>query len=360
MTMRRHFSASRGAGFTLVEILIVIVIIGMLAGLTTTVLVSGRTAVKNSVVSAVESQLSMALDEYKNRFGEYPPDFRDSDAVLRHIKKRWPRYNIATYDDFISDVYYGCRLSSGLYEYKDSRLNSVDDLNGQHVWELDNVGNYVSSLVFWLGGLPDANGIPSGFYANPKGPLGIKDGKPLAIPTRAQREKPFFTFERKNMAAFWFNGDLCFKVDDYDQLINGYYDEYDDGAYHYVPGYAQGGSPFVYFRPTTRYPYGTKRFQYASGESEESSLAVAYKRNSGSWYEERRFQIIHPGEDGLFGPSDSKLNDPDADSQLVEDRWDLVVAPTTSPKSNCCQEDDDNIANFVENGTLMHEYTDAN
>ena len=93
-TYRRDSANSLFAGFTLVEILIVIVIIGLLAGMTTTVVVSARRSVNNSVITAQMSQLSIALDEYKNKFGEYPPDLSDKVAVERHLKKRWPRYNV--------------------------------------------------------------------------------------------------------------------------------------------------------------------------------------------------------------------------------------------------------------------------
>lgn len=349
MTSYRQIRASRGAGFTLVEILVVIAIIGMLAGLTTTVLVSARRSVRSSVVATQQAQLSMALDEYKNKYGEYPPDLSDEEAVLRHIKKRWPRYNVESLDQFYNHIRFGCRLSSGNYP-RNYNFQSNEDPVGEHVWVL---GRYMSSLVFWLGGLPDADGVPSGFYSNPKSPLGIDaNNKPIAKPGRATREKPLYAFERKDITPLAVDGsgnDSVFYPADESSLWDD-----DLGAYVYTPAYCQGGYPIVYFRPSIRVPYGGKYIFWGETASEGVTQAMPYARtwtDNGNgvvpltWYEERRFQLIHPGVDGYFG--------------TLENDGTRLGYPATEPKVNCGTEDDDNIANFVQEGTLQSEYKDA-
>lgn len=341
MTTYRHYDASRGAGFTLVEILVVIAIIGMLAGLTTTVLVSARSSVRNSVVTSTEAQLSMALDEYKNRYGEYPPDLSDDIAVMRHIKKRWPRYNVASAGDFMEHIKRGCQISSAVYANRNDAYTASTTEPGQHVWVL---GRYVSSLVFWLGGLPDANGIPSGFYANPKCPLGVdRDGNVIAKPARATREKPLFEFDRKNLAYLGYDGsgnDTVFYPGNEDSLWDAGL-----GAYVYTPAYCQGDLPIVYFRPSLQMPYIQKYIFWGETASDGVTCARPYARFldgvKSDWYEERRFQLIHPGIDGYFGPVDA-----------------AAANSSTQPRVNCFPEDDDNIVNFVSEGTLQREYQD--
>ncbi len=344
MTNNRRNSASRGAGFTLLEILIVIVIIGMLAGLTTSVLVSARRSVSNAIVSTQEAQLSIALDEYKNRFGEYPPDLSDDVAVMRHIKKRWPRYNVPDYVTFVDHIKMGCKLSSSRYGSDADYPADLNDCNGEHVWD---IRRNISSLVFWLGGLPNADGVPSGFYANPKAPLGFTaDGTRLARPTRAQREKPLFAFERKYLGTYFSakyddSNDYFYPVNDEDSL-------WDDSlnAYCYTPAYCQGDYPIVYFRPSVNVPYTQKSFYLgqSAASTDVVTCAVPYARNfnDGSWYEESRFQLIHPGADGMFGPNEN---------ETVRDG-----IPATQPKYNVYLEDADNIVNFVDSGTLESEY----
>lgn len=346
MTTNRK-RANRGAGFTLVEILVVIVIIGLLAGITSTVLVSARNSARGAVVATQMAQLSMALDEYKNQFGEYPPDFSDPEAVMRHVKKRWPRYNVANYAEFMEHIRYGCRLSSGTIEAP----GGVDVLNGRHVWELENQA-YVSALIFWLGGLPDYDGKPSGFYANPKAPLGVGYNSanvfvPLAFPMEARREAPLFDFELKNVGYY-----ICNAIQDPSSGLvgetQGYAIELEgDGPYAYAPVFQQGDLPIVYFRPSANAPYGTKSFCLADSEdfaNASISRAVPYMRDAqaGNWHEDKRFQMIHPGVDGMFGPDENF----DAPRDGV---------PATAPKDLVYLEDEDNIVNFAEAGTLISE-----
>ncbi|MBQ7109768.1 MAG: prepilin-type N-terminal cleavage/methylation domain-containing protein [Thermoguttaceae bacterium] len=358
MTTNRK-RANRGAGFTLVEILVVIVIIGLLAGITSTVLVSARKSARGAVVATQMAQLSMALDEYKNQFGEYPPDFSDPEAVVRHVKKRWPRYNLpgATvqlqYEEFMLHVQHGCKVSSGSIEAP----TGLGDLDGQHVWNLQ---NYISSLVFWLGGLPDYDGKPSGFYANPKAPLGVGYNSadvlvPLALPLKARREAPLFDFELKNIGTYLTvdNGGtrVFYPVEDADELWDASLN-----AFVYVPAFEQGDLPLVYFRPSPNSPYGapngssSKTFYLADSDDVTNATltrAVPYARNYDAngnlvWLEEKRFQMIHPGVDGAFGP-DENLDGP------------RDGVPTIAPKDLVYSGDEDNIVNFAEAGTLVSE-----
>jgi|GEM_PF-3117614 len=77
-------------GFTLVELLTVIIIVGFLAAMVAGVAPQAMRSVKQSSIRAEIQQLCMALESYKAEYGEYPPDGTDSNAVSRHIKRCYP------------------------------------------------------------------------------------------------------------------------------------------------------------------------------------------------------------------------------------------------------------------------------
>ncbi|MDO4574578.1 MAG: type II secretion system protein [Planctomycetia bacterium] len=78
---------TRRSGFTLVELLTVIIIIAMLAGMITGAVMSAVASVNQSVIRQEISQLELALNAYKAEFGEYPPDGTNSTEVTNHIKR---------------------------------------------------------------------------------------------------------------------------------------------------------------------------------------------------------------------------------------------------------------------------------
>ncbi|MCE5269337.1 MAG: prepilin-type N-terminal cleavage/methylation domain-containing protein, partial [Planctomycetaceae bacterium] len=202
-------AARTRAAFTLVEMLVVIVIIGILAGLTIPAVMYAVGHAKEATIYAQLNQLESACQMYKEKFGEYPPDFTGLDtsiypaavvqasqqAILRHLAAAFPQYKP------------GISTGTPTYDWPGFRL---DVLNG---WQLD-VNNLtpMGALTFFLGGQPDwladLTGDPSditlpngtkvlpakpvkgflGFSADPTNPFASAAVSP-------SRVSPFFDFD---------------------------------------------------------------------------------------------------------------------------------------------------------------------
>jgi len=83
-TMRRPQVAR---GYTLMELLVVMVIIGILSGMLVTAVMVARHRGGKAKTSALITRLSLAIKEYENSFGDYPPGSGGVDSVegLRKI-----------------------------------------------------------------------------------------------------------------------------------------------------------------------------------------------------------------------------------------------------------------------------------
>ncbi|MEM6776719.1 MAG: prepilin-type N-terminal cleavage/methylation domain-containing protein [Planctomycetota bacterium] len=77
-------------GFTLVEILVVISIIGVLSAVAIPAVMRALTTAKEAAIRLEIDIIDQALEAYKLDHGEYPPDFSDWKAVERHFRKAFP------------------------------------------------------------------------------------------------------------------------------------------------------------------------------------------------------------------------------------------------------------------------------
>lgn len=349
--------AARG-GFTLIELLVVIILIAILSGMSVVVI---RMAIGGGKASAVQMQLhqvSMALDNYKTKVGEYPPDFSDPVAVMRHIKKRWPRSDygttVADFNTFCSAIATKTASITGSTASQWDFTRTVDTLitnpADNSVKIIQPEVAYVSALVLWLGGLPDNTGTPAGFYLSPTDPFGF------SASDVSQREEMFFKFPEKSIVlnehkvpAFLINnypvvyfsatnrkstqyvnenntqalGAYAFPMaDDKDAEYNGH-DDYHNLDYNTNTG-------------LNRIDIYTKHYVFPDG------IAVPYGRENGQWCEQDRFQLVHPGGDGQF-------SDP-----AVQTNVSLIRIVDT--QTNMTSFDDDNVTNFSKGATLSSEY----
>ena len=259
-------------GFTLVEMLTVIVIIGILAGLVVGASVAVRNAARRAIIITEIKQLEMALQTYKSEMGEYPPDFafceRDDEVgeeararVVRHLRKAWPRMRLTgTTDEQFAKFLTACGVTAG---------PNPDQLNPS------------TALAFWLGG-PLIDGQPRGFHSDPADPFNL--GEP--------RTKPYFDFDKNRLM-----------------------------GYQFFPAKIQPASPYVYFRPVkigAKYEYGAVNdttfiplkvdfdggnicVPYLEDAENANPVEAGHKR---AWRAPETYQILSAGLDGVYSTYD--------------------------------------------------------
>ncbi len=89
-------SSARRSGFTLVELLAVIMIIALLAGLVTPAVMRARNSARNAAIRAEIDMLHMAIMNYKNEYGSFPPAYDLNPNVAgsvtaKHLQRLFPR-----------------------------------------------------------------------------------------------------------------------------------------------------------------------------------------------------------------------------------------------------------------------------
>jgi len=281
-------------GFTLVELLTVMVIIGLLMGLISVAVIAARMRARIAATGVEIANLQTSLQNYRSQFGDYPPDFAycrtgapsttiqnlARGAVVQHMARAFPRFVISG--------------TNAATQWNNLRTH-VSRYTGLNIDYLDPA----TALVFWLGGVPEIGtdrrptGRLLGFSANPSNPFDS---------TTASRVGPFFDFDPTRLEATSANW------------------------LRYKPSYGAGpsGPPYVYFRAPYYYLNGTTivpcKWQRVStsygnqteelGTSQTSNIrAVAvrpYYQYSADgkvkdWFKPKDFQIICAGADNNYG-----------------------------------------------------------
>ena len=247
MNMNTRTKPNRG-GFTLVEMLVVVAIIGILAAILIPTLYGVVIRGKQTRLAVELNQLDMAIEKYKQKYSDYPPDFLDDALVARHLRKAFNRG---------TDNWANTNMTR-----PDGTLAQYENPPGSGTMVPSNVATLDPSeaLVFWLGMLKDDPRLP----LNGSGKLANN-----------------------------FDFDVARLID-----LDG------DGWYSYVP---QDGNdaPYVYFdsrtyqiasipRPTPGGPTIPAVRPYFRRVGSEAQLALKFANQD-------TFQILSAGLDGDFG-----------------------------------------------------------
>ena len=171
-------TAWRGrSGFTLVELLVVVAIIGVLAALVTPAIFQARVSAQNAAIRAEIDLLHMGIMNYKNRFGSYPPcqsncqrnpavspgKLNGDNMARMHLSRLFPRCDSSQdpSGSTAQDQFYVIKNTNKEDDDEDGQIDNIEENYWNAISPLD-------SLTFWL----------AGYTSNPANPLlagGVKE-----------------------------------------------------------------------------------------------------------------------------------------------------------------------------------------
>lgn len=217
--MKRHKTRAAPGGFTLVEMLVVIVIIGILTALSVVAITAALDKGHQTQIKAEMDQIAAAFEQYKNKYGSYPPNtyLATNDPqqaaelraqVRRHILKAFPR----------------CKDK---FDFLLSLQMTPDE-----------------AIVFWLGGFSSDPEFP---FSGPGGPAIPLDANQNA--NFVERDNALFEFDEARLGPRDGQGNLVPRREliNIEDSTDPPYKEFEQTVllYTYTPPRLQ--EPFIYF-----------------------------------------------------------------------------------------------------------------
>jgi prepilin-type N-terminal cleavage/methylation domain-containing protein len=368
---------TKSSGFTLVELLAVIVILSLLVALLLPAIGSAIKSAKAAAVSAEINTLAQSLADFRSKYGDYPPsriilvengDYSSTNLnyagqsfaspnsqdlytgqlaqrSMSYLRKFFPRIQLSSSGPVFTSPY-----TQGWYDFNgNSATTTVPD--GPKLLTGD------ECLVFFLGGLPTVStsgGVTTwgmtGFSKNPANPF---------LPTSlspANRVNPMFEFRSDQIVDIDGDGYPSYL----DSLKTNrpyiYFSSYGGSGYDPNDANYDTGSPAIesdaagVTSPITlkfqvNFPtslsVGTKNYEVSPPPNPYSNSPTATGTSPVIWQNPQSFQIISAGADGQYGIGG--IYTPSSDEALPVDSTNT----TPSTDATLRQREKDNLTSFA-------------
>jgi prepilin-type N-terminal cleavage/methylation domain-containing protein len=285
-------------GFTLVEIMVVVVIIGILAAILVPVLGGIIRRTNEAAVKVEINSLERAISDFKAKFGCHPPDYMvlyeskqgwaGDPASRAKILRIWPRFNF----DYTEDVNDNGQLDFGEDHNDNGQLDHGrllnNDLDTSDIIHLSGA----ECLVFFLGGMPKDDGsgnekstFMTGFSKNPSNPFGPRTSDEA-------RDGPFFEFPSSRLV-------------DVEVNSSGQHGGSADGFPEFIDTLSNQTAPYLYLSSNEGRGYSAAAGLVFHSNGQSALWGNHWNRTSPYWqtaggmtWKAKTFQIISPG----FGP----------------------------------------------------------
>jgi prepilin-type N-terminal cleavage/methylation domain-containing protein len=344
---------STSSGFTLVELLAVIVILSLLVALLLPAIGSAIKSAKNATVSSEINMLAQALADFRSKFGDYPPsrilliengDY--SDKALGYSGYTWQTPNstdinngqlaqrsLSSMRKFFPRLQLGA--SGAVYT-----ATAFPDFNGNGTMDGPKLLTGDECLVFFLGGMPSVStsgGVTTwgvtGFGKNPVNPF------QSATASTANRVNPLYDFKNDRLLDIDGDGYPSYV----DPLVTKkpyiYFSSYSGSGYDPNDMNGDTGSPLIEADEAGTTTPITLTFAVTfptSGSTATANLARSCSPNPYcattsvakpvQWINAQSFQILSAGSDSLYGVGGQYS--PQSDNALPVD------ATNTTPSSD--------------------------